>query len=337
MRRPPLGTWVLLFAYLLLFFHFGLTEPTDGKLLAAGAVRPIQIVLGEPWRLLTASLVHIGLLHLAFNALFLHRIGPMLEADLGLGPYLFLYFVTAVGGNLLGSLFLPAYGIIAGGSTSLFGFFGAALAIRSRLGRSYFDFLQDPIGRWLMSAILLNLAIGFLIPNISNSGHVGGLLTGFALVFFFFPLPGAQRHARRRPSPLLGASFALLFLSGLLYMNRPYLHLWFQAREAWFATGERRDLLFRGLETRGVPAPERAFLEALSTLRLARSSRGEPTRILEDLGYELEGAGRPLDLYVLGIDPRRFLPFTRALGRDDLESALRSIPKDPWRWLPRED
>ena len=73
-----------------------------------------------------------------------------------------------------------------GASGAVFGLMGAAFVMQRARG---IDPMQSGIG----PVILFNLALSFLIPNISIGGHLGGLVGGAAAAF------AMERLASRRP------------------------------------------------------------------------------------------------------------------------------------------
>ncbi|MEE6294875.1 rhomboid family intramembrane serine protease [Georgenia wangjunii] len=144
----------------------------------------------EPYRFLTAAFLHSGFLHLAVNMYALWIIGSVLEPMLGRWRYLTLYVLSAVGGSV-GVLLLasPAddswYTPVVGASGAVFGLFAAiGLALR-RYGR---DATQ------IVVLLAINAVIGFLPGfNIAWQAHLGGLVTGAALVAVYLYAPKKHR------------------------------------------------------------------------------------------------------------------------------------------------
>ena len=139
----------------------------------------------EPWRLLTASLVHSGFWHVGLNMLALWMMGRSLEPLLGRGRFLTLYLLSALGGAVAVAL-LSFTTPVVGASGAIFGLFGALIVIGRHIGAN--------IGG-IAIILAVNLAIGF-VPgfNISWQAHVGGLVTG-ALVGLIY---ARTRSVRRR-------------------------------------------------------------------------------------------------------------------------------------------
>jgi len=169
---------------------------------------------GEPWRLLGYAFLHGGVLHLLVNLASLLSLGPLLERSLGSVRFLVLYVVSALGGGLGTCLLYHPDGSVVGGSGALFGMLGCAVAMNMRAGRHLLDFLSFEGPRQLMGMIAINLAIGYWLPFISNTGHVGGLVAGFVVTFLWLrpgPASAGQRTWRLATSALfLGLLFATL-------------------------------------------------------------------------------------------------------------------------------
>jgi membrane associated rhomboid family serine protease len=147
------------------------------------------VASGQWYRLITSAFLHeplgtgLGILHIAFNMWALIIVGPPLERQLGRLRFLAVYAVSALGGSvlfyLIGPVGTPAYGA----SGAVFGLFGAFFVLARRLR-------ADP--RQIVFLIVLNLAIGFIVPNIGWQAHVGGLIAGAALTAAYAYAP--QRH-----------------------------------------------------------------------------------------------------------------------------------------------
>jgi membrane associated rhomboid family serine protease len=148
------------------------------------------VAAGEWWRLLSVTLVHGGILHLAMNMYALFLVGPLVERIYGWKVFALMYALCAIAGSvgsyLLGDPTAPS----VGASGAIFGLFGVLLAA-SRIH----DPVLDRQGRALVGQIggliVLNLIIGFgavgVGINIDNNAHVGGLLAGMWLGFVLVP------------------------------------------------------------------------------------------------------------------------------------------------------
>lgn len=136
-------------------------------------------VRSQPWRFLTSAFEHdpSDPLHILFNMYALWVVGQYLEPLLGRFRFATVYLVCAFGGSVGLLLFAApstrpdsSWGTPAlGASGAIFGLFLALLLVNRHLGRS-----TTGIG----VIILINLAFGFLVPNVAWQAHLGGALTG---------------------------------------------------------------------------------------------------------------------------------------------------------------
>jgi membrane associated rhomboid family serine protease len=144
---------------------------------------------GEYYRLLTNAIVHYGLLHLAFNMLVLYQVGIFLEPATG-HLRLFLLYVVSVLGGAAGAILFDPLALTGGASGGVFGLAGAATLALSRQGVRFSQTAWGPL-------VLINFVLGFLIPNVSIGGHLGGLVAGLLGT-------EAMLQARRLQKPWLG-------------------------------------------------------------------------------------------------------------------------------------
>lgn len=165
-------------------------EPVNGfvyNVLALNTEWPGAVLM--PWQLLTYNFLHLGagfggLLHIAFNMLWLYWIGKEFERMHGSHELLALYVLGGVGGGLLSLLFgllMPGFfgSIIHGASGSVLGVL-MAVAILYPYKKVALIFIG--------TVKLLYLVLGFLaidaLLSLSSSGvavtaHWGGALAGF--------------------------------------------------------------------------------------------------------------------------------------------------------------
>src|SRR6202000_1721976 len=83
-----------------------------------------------PWRLIMPTLLHGSLLHIGFNMWVLMDVGGQLEELYGSARYLFIYFVTGMGGYIVSGYFNHVVSI--GASGALLGLIGVMLAITTK-------------------------------------------------------------------------------------------------------------------------------------------------------------------------------------------------------------
>ncbi len=136
----------------------------DKKLFAAG----------DYWRILTGAVLHGGLIHLIFNGYALYSLGRIIETLSNRAHLAIVFILAAIGGGLLSLAFLPA-AISIGASGGIIGFLGYLTVYgfkRRKLISS--DFLKNMIFNIAFIAVMGV----FIIPNVDNFAHLGGLLVG---------------------------------------------------------------------------------------------------------------------------------------------------------------
>jgi membrane associated rhomboid family serine protease len=144
---------------------------------------------GEWWRLLSYSLVHFGLFHLGGNLLMLWIVGRVLEPGTGPVRFATLYIVSVLGGAA-GALLVSPNAFTGGASGGVFGVAAAAALVLHRQGIRFWDSGIGPL-------LVINLALGLFVSNISLGGHIGGLVAGALTA-------EAMLRARRLGLPALG-------------------------------------------------------------------------------------------------------------------------------------
>lgn len=143
---------------------------------------------GQWWRLASAMFLHFGALHLGMNMLALWDGGKLVERMFGAVRFVVIYLVSGVGGNLL-SLVIQGNDAVSGGASgAIFGIYGALLAY-VWFGRKQ---MQAQEFRWLFWGALLfsalTIAMGYIIPGIDNSAHIGGFVTGMVMATLLLPV-----------------------------------------------------------------------------------------------------------------------------------------------------
>src|SRR5277367_378532 len=112
-------------------------DPTIPQLIHYGATNAYLIlVAGQWWRLVTATFVHVGLLHIATNMWCLWNLGLLGEPLLGPAGLIAVYLITGIAGNLLSLLYnvIPPHDFVsvgAGASGAVFGIAGILIVLLS--------------------------------------------------------------------------------------------------------------------------------------------------------------------------------------------------------------
>ncbi len=145
----------------------------------------VLVASGEWWRIVTSTFVHLGLIHLAFNMYVLYLYGPVVERMYGSLEYGLIYLLCGAGGSVLTILWDPTQ-FAAGASGAIFGIIGLLFAVSRRhhavLGREARGVVAG-IGSYLVFLLIFT----FVVPGISWTGHLGGLVVGFVLGWLLPP------------------------------------------------------------------------------------------------------------------------------------------------------
>jgi rhomboid protease GluP len=196
-----------------------LTSPTSRQLLHFGANSTGLVLEGEWYRLLTATFVHIGIIHLATNMWCLWNLGLLGEPLLGAYGLAAVYMLTGIAGNLLSIGLNVAMGedsVGAGASGAVFGIAGILIVLLSnkRLPIPWEELKR--LRRSVIQFAVLNLIIGgatiFVgIIRIDNSAHIGGFLSGLALGVPLVPMmtAGRERYLSRQKVTFAAAAFLM--------------------------------------------------------------------------------------------------------------------------------
>jgi rhomboid protease GluP len=173
-----------------------LPEPNSQALALLGWAELGVFMRGDWWVLITAMFLHGGVLHILFNMLWVRDLAPQTEVLFSPHKMLIIYVLSGVGGNLA-ALFTPVVARsvflismnnhpVIGASGAVFGLIGAIIAFGRKRGGLWGRQVVRQLGMW--AAILI--AMGFIFPGISNTGHIGGFVSGY-LIGQIIPLQGS--------------------------------------------------------------------------------------------------------------------------------------------------
>jgi rhomboid protease GluP len=201
-RSAP-GTYILLAVNIAVYLwmiahHVDPNNPSERALIHYGANHTWLVLHGQWYRLLTATFVHIGFLHIACNMWCLWNLGILGEPLIGPLGMIAVYMLTGIAGNLLSmawnvlSTLLTRdprflFQVGAGASGAVFGIAGLLIVL---LSNRRLPFPWEDLQRLRSSVIKfagINLVIGLstMVINvgirIDNSAHIGGFLSGLAL------------------------------------------------------------------------------------------------------------------------------------------------------------
>lgn len=158
---------------LVLIFTFQLPFEFKKSIELAGLIKQ-KVLVGEYWRVLTAPLLHGGLLHIFFNAFALFIIGRTAIRITGFSYFALVFLFSAILGSLF-SLYLMPLGTSVGASGGIMGLIGFILVISIK----FKDEIPRNIIKSMIQAIILVGLLGISASKIiDNAAHLGGLVGG---------------------------------------------------------------------------------------------------------------------------------------------------------------
>jgi rhomboid protease GluP len=149
---------------------------------------------GELWRLVSASFLHGGLVHLAVNGLALSAIGPTVERLYGRTLFLLIFVLGGAAGFAASTALVEQPSL--GASAGIFALLGVLLGFALRHHRRIPPPARRAMIREILTVAALNLALGLMVPFIDNAAHGGGFAGGLALGLLLWPR-GAGRNVER--------------------------------------------------------------------------------------------------------------------------------------------
>jgi membrane associated rhomboid family serine protease len=171
---------------------------------------------GEVWRPLTSSLLHVGILHVAFNVYWLVTFGAVLEPFFGsfryLGLLVLLAYVSAMPDFLVANLHTPLNGQVGGVGLSGVGYGLFGLIWVGRRRRADFAYVcNDDTVRLFVLWFFFCIAVTYLdLMRIGNVAHGAGLLFGVLYGLAIF-------DRRRRVAWIVTATAATLLVLATLF------------------------------------------------------------------------------------------------------------------------
>ncbi len=180
----PIVTCTIIALNVLVYLAMGLsgaswTEPSVEQAIRWGADFGPLTLSSEPWRLLTSTFVHFGIVHIGLNMWCLWGLGASLEPLMGRKAFAVMYGASGLAASIVSVAWNP-WRVSAGASGAIFGAAGALV--------SFFALKKAATDQTLVRKNLKGLAI-FILYNLlhglggttDNSAHIGGLLAGLVL------------------------------------------------------------------------------------------------------------------------------------------------------------
>ena len=227
-----LAVWALMVGQGADAFH-----PSAELLLHWGGNATSEVQRGQVWRLLTATFVHSGFVHLAMNMLGLWAIGQTAERIYGHRVFLGIYLGAALAASALSLHFSAQTTVSVGASGAVFGLAGVVLVAVLR----HRDTVPRLFGKQMLRGIgffvVYSLAQGFWQTGVDNAAHVGGLLAG-ALMGCILPLRPDMPRAKPQARGLLALAAVATLVAGLTVLA-PRAAVDFQRKYAGAAAFEQ--------------------------------------------------------------------------------------------------
>lgn len=144
---------------------------------------------GFIWQVVTFQFLHAGLFHLAFNLLALWFFGRPVEARLGTGNFLKIYFAGGIFGGILQTalawIFPQYFGLapVVGASAGICALIAAFALMEPE---AIIILLVFPLKAKYLLWIETGIALFFtLVPShggVAHAAHLGGIIAGFAFI-----------------------------------------------------------------------------------------------------------------------------------------------------------
>jgi rhomboid protease GluP len=233
-------------------------DPGTEYLIKWGANIRFLTLDGQWWRLITCCFLHIGILHLVMNMYALLYIGLLLEPRLGRRRFASAYLLTGVMASIA-SLYWHDNTLSAGASGAIFGMYGVFLALLTThlIEKTTRGALLASIGIF----VVYNLLNG-LKGTVDNAAHIGGLLSGIAIGYLYFPGLAKPQRPGLLYSAIAAAAVLVIATSMLAFKKIPNDYVVFQRKMTAFAVDERHALeAVRGLNS---DTPKDTWLHAIN-------------------------------------------------------------------------
>ncbi len=173
--KKPVVTYALIVLNIMVYLFLVLYD-RNGLIGGMLANNRLKVITGDYYRLITSMFVHANMVHLLFNMYALFVLGPQVERYYGKLRFSLIYIVSGLLGSIFSCVFLKG-GNSVGASGAIFGLAGSIV---------YFTYyyratLQGTLRSQIIPVIIINLLMGFMIPNIDVMGHIGGLIGGILI------------------------------------------------------------------------------------------------------------------------------------------------------------
>lgn len=143
----------------------------------------------RPWTLLTSMFVHVSFWHIFANMLTLYFFGRYVNMLVGEGKFLVVYFLGGLLGGFFYLLMASPFSIAIGASGAIFAVAGVLVVMSPRL-RVFIIPIPVPLPLWVV--VIGGFVIMSFFPSVAWQAHLGGLVFGLVMGYFF---RRRQRHS----------------------------------------------------------------------------------------------------------------------------------------------
>ena len=170
---------LIIITCILVSVAFWLADPKESSA-AYLAFSTSNLLRGRVWTLVTALFLHVDLLHLAGNMIFLYAFGNALEKEVGAGKSFLAFFTGGILSLLFGIFFYNPNALLVGASAAIFTITAVVMLVKP-LKFSFIFFM--PLGLVALIYIIYNvLAVQTGSEgNVAYVSHVIGFAVGVPL------------------------------------------------------------------------------------------------------------------------------------------------------------
>ena len=232
-----------------------------------------RVRLGQLWLLVSCTWLHLGLLHVAFNLMWLAALGPLIENKLGTVRFALLYLALCLGSSGLAYATEGSGVGLSGVVYGLYAFAWVAAKPDDDYRRVATPANTQLLGVWFVICVVTTYTGVFAVGNVA---HGAGALIGLAL---------GWAATRRRGTLVAAVAAATLSFAGVAAV------LWARPLVSWGAGAYRDEwtLAAAAYERDDFVASAGYYADALRMLGRSRRWRrdGDPDNDWPKLQYNL--------------------------------------------------
>jgi rhomboid protease GluP len=151
-------------------------------------LKPVEVIQGDWWQLITAAFLHGNTIHLLMNMLGLYILGGIVEPLLGRTRFAIGYLLAAVGSmglvTLLSLQNLIKEQSVVGASGAIMGVLGMMGAIFWQQWRNKRDPMSAQRLQSIVMIVIFQTLFDAITPRVSMAGHLSGMIVGLVVGLF---------------------------------------------------------------------------------------------------------------------------------------------------------